>query len=79
VLQHTRSADPGGLVVAEVRRWRGGAAVSLTDQGGSTEPRIPHLDADAGHGLGLLLVAATATWWGWRGDGTGGTVTALFG
>jgi serine/threonine-protein kinase RsbW len=64
--------------VVEVRRWRGGAAVSVTDQGGPTEPRPANPDLYAGHGLGLCLVAATATWWGWRGDPTGRTVTAVF-
>jgi serine/threonine-protein kinase RsbW len=78
-VQHTRSAAPGGLLVVEVRRWRGGAAVSVTDQGGSTEPRPADLDALAGHGLGLRLIAATATWWGCRGDATGRTVIAVFG
>jgi serine/threonine-protein kinase RsbW len=77
-IQHTRSAAPGGLVVVEVRRWRGGAAVSITDQGGPDEPCIADLDAYAGHGLGLRLVAATAAWWGWRGDATARTVTAVF-
>jgi anti-sigma regulatory factor (Ser/Thr protein kinase) len=77
-IQHTRSAAAGGLFVVEVRRWRGGAAVSVTDQGGPTEPRPADLDALAGHGLGLRLVAATASWWNWRGDATGRTVTAVF-
>ena len=77
-VQHTRSAAPGGLVVVDVRRWRGGAAVSITDQGGPDEPCIADLDAYAEHGLGLRLVAATAAWWCWRGDDTGRTVTALF-
>src|SRR5262245_26258776 len=55
-IQHTKSAAPGGLLVVEVRRWRGGAAVSVTDQGGSTEPRPADLDALAGHGLGLRMI-----------------------
>jgi serine/threonine-protein kinase RsbW len=75
---HTRSAEPGGLCVVEIRRWRGGAAVSVTDQGGSAEPRIADADLYAEHGLGLRLVAATATWWGCRGDAAGRTVTAVF-
>jgi anti-sigma regulatory factor (Ser/Thr protein kinase) len=77
-LQHTRSAAPGGLFVVEVRRWRGGAAISVTDQGGPAEPQPADLDALAGHGLGLRLVAATASWWNWRGDAAGRTVTAVF-
>jgi serine/threonine-protein kinase RsbW len=77
-VQHTRSAGPGGLVVVEVRRWRGGAAVSVTDQGGPEKPQIADLDVYAEHGLGLRLVASTATWWGWRGDAAGRTVTAMF-
>jgi serine/threonine-protein kinase RsbW len=78
-IQHTRSARPGGLLVVEIRRWRGGgAAVSVTDQGGPAEPQIADLDAFSEHGLGLRLIAATATWWGWRGDVNGRTVTAVF-
>ncbi|HEX6473003.1 MAG TPA: ATP-binding protein [Streptosporangiaceae bacterium] len=78
-VQHTLSAAPGGLLVVDVRRWRGGRiAVSVTDQGGPTEPRAAEPDFMAGHGRGLHLIAATATWWGWCGDTTGRTVTALF-
>jgi anti-sigma regulatory factor (Ser/Thr protein kinase) len=78
-LQHTMSARPGGSFVVEVRRWCDGrAAISVTDQGGLTEPRCGEPDYLAGRGRGLYLIAATATWWGWRGDATGRTVTALF-
>jgi serine/threonine-protein kinase RsbW len=75
---HTRSAAPGALLVVEVRRWRGGAAVAVTAQGGPAEPRIADSDPYAEHGLGLRLVTATATWWGYRGDASGRTVTAVF-
>jgi anti-sigma regulatory factor (Ser/Thr protein kinase) len=75
---HSRSGEPGGLLVVQVRRWRGGGSIAVTDQGGPTEPHLGDPDPYAGHGLGLRLVAATATWWGWRGDATGRTVTAIF-
>ncbi|HEX6469754.1 MAG TPA: ATP-binding protein [Streptosporangiaceae bacterium] len=79
-LQHTLSAAPGGVLVVEVRRWHaeGRVAVSVTDQGGPTEPRPADPDYLAGHGRGLHLIAATAAWWGWSGDATGRTVTAVF-
>ncbi|MEV5706047.1 ATP-binding protein [Actinoallomurus sp. NPDC052274] len=52
-LTHTHSAKPGGLFVVEVRRWRGGAAVAVTDQGGTSEPRIREAGwlAESGRGL----------------------------
>lgn len=37
-LQHTRSAAPGGLFLVEVRRWRGGVALTVIDQGGPNDP-----------------------------------------
>jgi len=78
-LQHTLSAAPGGLLVVEVRRWRGGrVAVAVTDQGGPNEPRCANPDFLSGHGRGLHVIAATTTWWGWCGDASGRTVTALF-
>lgn len=75
---HTLSAAPGGQLVVEVRRWAGGAAISVTDQGGPTDPKPTEPDYLAERGRGLHLIAATATWWGWRGDTTGRTVTAIY-
>jgi anti-sigma regulatory factor (Ser/Thr protein kinase) len=78
-IQHTRSAAPGGLFVVEVRRWRGDCvAVSITDQGGPSEPRPAEPDYLAGHGRGLHLIGATASSWSWRGGAAGRTVTAVF-
>ena len=78
-IQHTLSAAPGGLFVVEVCRWRDGrVAISVTDQGGPTEPRRADPDFLSGHGRGLHLIAATATWWGWCGGPTGRTVTAFY-
>ncbi|RAY15982.1 ATP-binding protein [Actinomadura craniellae] len=89
VLQHTRSGLPGGLFVVEVRRWRGGAALTVIDQGGDGEPRsrppcdgfdgsVDELCALAESGRGLLTISATASWWDWCGGPAGRTVTAVF-
>jgi serine/threonine-protein kinase RsbW len=74
---HTRSGRPGGLYVLEVCRWRGGASVAVTDQGGPGEPRLVTTQP-AEHGNGMRAVAALASWWGWYGDPRGRTVTAVF-
>lgn len=81
-LQHTRSGLPGGLFVVELRRWRGGLALSLTDQGGPGDPRPRAAPGDPGtlaeSGRGLLTVAAVASHWDWCGGPSGRTVTAIF-
>lgn len=80
---HTRSGRPGGLFTVEVRRWNGGLAVSVTDQGGPAA----HLRAAdevgegdlAENGRGLPIVADLATTVTWTGDpGKGHTITAVF-
>ncbi|HEX2316895.1 MAG TPA: ATP-binding protein [Thermomonospora sp.] len=85
-LRHTRSGAPGGLFVLEVRRWRGGAALTVIDQGGPSDPVPGSLDRSADgdlewlpeSGRGLLTVSATASWWDWCGGPAGRTVTAVF-
>ncbi|TDD95471.1 ATP-binding protein [Actinomadura rubrisoli] len=86
-LQHTRSGLPGGLFVVEVRAWRGGVALSVTDQGGTREPcprpLAPPADWDdplalAESGRGLLTIAALASVWDWCGGPSGRTVRAQF-
>jgi anti-sigma regulatory factor (Ser/Thr protein kinase) len=79
-INHTESSKhPGGLVVVEVRRWRGTCAVLVTDQGGDSEPQT-QVDSDplSEHGRGLRAVGATATSWGWYGNRQSRTVTAVF-
>jgi anti-sigma regulatory factor (Ser/Thr protein kinase) len=39
-LQHTRSGQPGGLVVVQVSRWRQGVRIAVTDQGSAKRPVI---------------------------------------
>ncbi|MFC6879729.1 MULTISPECIES: ATP-binding protein [Actinomadura] len=75
---HTRSGEPGGLVVVDVRKGHGGAAIAVTDQGGATEPRCGQADGLGERGRGLLIVQATAAGWSWYGDQTARTVTAVF-
>jgi anti-sigma regulatory factor (Ser/Thr protein kinase) len=77
-VRHTHSGRPGGLVLLEIRRWNGGAAVSVTDQGGPDHPRPDRPDPLAESGRGLHTVAAYATSWGWYGSAHGRTVTAVF-
>ncbi|REE96323.1 ATP-binding protein [Thermomonospora umbrina] len=87
-LQHTRSGGPGGLFVMEVRRWRGGAALTVIDQGGPRDPAPRSVERSEGvggtvfdlpeSGRGLLAVSATASWWDWCGGPGGRTVTAVF-
>jgi anti-sigma regulatory factor (Ser/Thr protein kinase) len=77
-LRHTRSALPGGLFLVEVRRWRGGVAVAVTDQGSAHEPAMREADEMAESGRGLQTVEALASRWGWTGDPSSRTVTAVF-
>ena len=76
-LTHTQSGMPGGLYGVEVRRWNGGAAITVTDQGGPGEPQV--FTGELGeHGYGLLTVQALASWWDWSGNEQSRTVTAVF-
>lgn len=77
-LRHTRSREPGGAFVVEVRRWPAGVALAVTDQGGPTEPceGVAGELAESGYGLGC--VRTLSSWMGWRGDERGRTVTAVF-
>lgn len=77
-LRHTVSAEPGGRFWVEVRRFRGGATVSLTDEGGHKIPTIPDPDDLSECGRGLQTVSALATEWHWTGDSRGRTFTASF-
>jgi serine/threonine-protein kinase RsbW len=77
-LRHTASAEPGGRFCVEVRRWRDGAAVSLTDEGGPKVPVVPDHDDLSECGRGLHTVTALATEWYWTGDSRGRTFTASF-
>jgi anti-sigma regulatory factor (Ser/Thr protein kinase) len=77
-VRHTHSGRPGGLVLVEIRRWTGGAAISVTDQGGPNHPRPGLPDPLAECGRGLYTVGAYATSWGWHGSTHSRTVTAVF-
>jgi anti-sigma regulatory factor (Ser/Thr protein kinase) len=77
-LRHTASARPGGRYVVEVRRWRDGASVALTDEGSHKVPRVPDLSDLSECGRGLYTVQALATEWHWTGDRHGRTFTATF-
>jgi anti-sigma regulatory factor (Ser/Thr protein kinase) len=77
-LRHTASARPGGRYWVEVRRWRDGASVSLTDEGSHKVPTVPELDDFSECGRGLQTVRALATEWHWSGDRRGRTFTAVF-
>jgi serine/threonine-protein kinase RsbW len=77
-LRHTASSRPGGRFLLEVRRWREGASVSVTDEGGYKVPTIPEPDDLAECGRGLQTVGALATEWHWSGDRRGRTFSANF-
>jgi serine/threonine-protein kinase RsbW len=77
-LRHTASARPGGHFLLEVRRWRHGASVSLTDEGSHKVPTVPEPDDMSECGRGLQTVRALATTWHWTGDHRGRTFSADF-
>ncbi|TNY35929.1 ATP-binding protein [Thermomonospora catenispora] len=83
-LRHTRSGKAGGRFTVEIRRAPDEVTVSVTDQGGPTEPRMRPLadsddpDALAESGRGLLTVAALAASWSWTGTPASRTVHAVF-
>jgi anti-sigma regulatory factor (Ser/Thr protein kinase) len=77
-LRHTASARPGGRYLLEIRRWRDGASVALTDEGSHKVPRVPEPDDLSECGRGLQTVRALATEWHWTGDRRGRTFTAAF-
>lgn len=77
-LRHTKSGQPGGVFTVEICRWDDVVAVSVTDQGGPTEPAVADVDDYAETGRGLRTVSATATGWGWFGNDRVRVVTALF-
>jgi serine/threonine-protein kinase RsbW len=77
-LRHTASARPGGRYLLEIRRWRDGASVALTDEGSHKIPRVPEPDDLSECGRGLQTVNALATEWHWSGDRRGRTFTAAF-
>jgi anti-sigma regulatory factor (Ser/Thr protein kinase) len=77
-VRHTRSGLPGGVLVVEVRRWRGGVAVAVSDQGGLSEPCVGEAGEMAESGRGLCAVQALASRWGWAGDAGGRTVIGIF-
>lgn len=82
-LIHTRSGRAGGRFTVEVRRWDGGLAVSVTDQGGPEGHIRPMVEREADdlaeHGRGLPIIAGLATSVTWSGDVRHGrTITAVF-
>ena len=77
-LRHTASARPGGRFVLEVRRWRDGASVAVTDEGSHKVPIVPEPDDLSECGRGLQTVRALSTEWHWTGDCRGRTFSANF-
>lgn len=83
-LRHTRSGQHRGRFAVAVHRDQIAVSVSVTDEGGPTEPRLrPMTDVtDLTHleesGRGLLTVNALAAHWSWTGDPRSRTVRATF-
>lgn len=80
---HSVSRLPGGLLIVEVRRWQGGAALAVIDQGDppGTPPRPIGLSAPGPlteHGRGLRIVDDLSDSWTVRGGPAGRTVIATF-
>ncbi len=71
-LQHTRSGQPGGLVVVQVSRWRQGVRIAVTDQGSAKRPVIrdvrPNRDDASGVNANMPLTDSAAA----NGAFTGG-------
>ncbi len=57
-IQHTDSGQPGGLVVVQVRRWRQGVRIGVTDQGSDRCPVI----REPGPASRDEIAAVSATW-----------------
>jgi anti-sigma regulatory factor (Ser/Thr protein kinase) len=76
-LRHTKSGQ-GGTVTVDVFRADKRTCVSVTDDGGPTEPVVAEAGEWDESGRGLRTVALLADSWGWHGDDTGRTVTAIF-
>jgi serine/threonine-protein kinase RsbW len=83
-IRHTGSGRPGGTFIVAVHRDAAGVTVSVTDQGGPTEPRVQFLAGAidpidlAECGRGLLTATALATAWFWSGTPCSRTVHATF-
>lgn len=77
-IRHTRSGRPGGVFEVEVRRWRDGAAIAVTDQGGTGWPMPGYAGELSESGRGLAAVRVVADHLGWTGDEQGRTVFAVF-
>jgi anti-sigma regulatory factor (Ser/Thr protein kinase) len=79
---HTDSGKPGGLVTAQVARWRAGVRIAVTDQGSPGQPVIRDLGAGgevAESGRGLHLAAQLAHGLTWHDDPSGRTIAATWG
>lgn len=81
---HTRSGQPGGLVIVQVTRWFLGVRTAVTDQGSPDCPVIrdsnpcsqPELPES---GTGLYLVGHLAERLDWHEEASGRTIYAMLG
>jgi anti-sigma regulatory factor (Ser/Thr protein kinase) len=76
-LRHTKSGQ-GGSFLVEVLQAVDLVAVSVTDEGGPSEPVATDADQLAESGRGLRTVSFVADSWGWHGNDRGRTVSAVF-
>jgi anti-sigma regulatory factor (Ser/Thr protein kinase) len=76
-LRHTKSGR-GGTFTVDVFRADRRTCVSVTDDGGPTEPVVVEAGEWDESGRGLRTVALLADSWGWHGNDGGRTVTAVF-
>jgi anti-sigma regulatory factor (Ser/Thr protein kinase) len=76
-LRHTKSGQ-GGTFTVDLFHSGERTALSVTDDGGPTEPVVAEAGEWDESGRGLRTVALLADSWGWHGNDRGRTVTAVF-
>jgi anti-sigma regulatory factor (Ser/Thr protein kinase) len=77
-LRHTKSGQDGGSLAVRLQVDGDEVTVSVTDQGGPSEPVAKEAGEWDESGRGLRTVALLATSWGWHGNDRSRTVTAVF-
>ncbi|MGI5120433.1 ATP-binding protein [Marinactinospora thermotolerans] len=75
-VRHTRSGEPGGMLMVEVRRHAHEVTVEVCDQGPRegqppSRPVVRSLSLETEYGRGMALVDALATHWDVRRHGPG--------
>jgi serine/threonine-protein kinase RsbW len=72
-IRHSRSGEPGGLVMLVVLEVPDGICVEVTDSGSADDSPVVKDDIYTCDGHGLFLVEAVADRWGYRRGADAGT------